>query len=194
METLQRFKNIIWEGRFQPMHRGHIAYVKMLLTYGEHVWIFVVDNERSDTADPPVSSPVPWFSEIVDSHHNEEKNPLPFWLRLRIVQETLRDEFGPEAPLTVWGGRRLDFQWEYYRRALPPQRVFLTPLRDEFEDVKARAWQELGETVIRIEVSEIPRISATMVRAAWNHPDERSTLLHPRTVSLLEEYHGQSLR
>jgi cytidyltransferase-like protein len=193
MKSDKNFRNVIWEGRFQPIHKGHISYIRTLLEYGEHLWIFVVDNERSDTALPPVKSAVPWFSEVVDSHHNQEKNPLPFWLRLRLVQETLREEFGSDAPITVWGGRRLDFQWEYYSKAFPPNRVFLTPQRDDFEDLKAKAWETLGETVIRIDVSHIPQISATMVRAAWNNPHELANLLHPHTLKLLRSYHDQSI-
>jgi hypothetical protein len=188
MPNQKQFTNAIWEGRFQPIHHGHIGYIGTIMNYCERLWLFVVDNERSDSAVPPVTSSVPWFSKIVDEHHCAEKNPLPFWLRLRLVQETVRAEFGANAPITVWGGRRLDFQWEYYSRAFPPDRVFLTPNRDDFEDTKARAWSELGEKVVRIDVEHLPKISATMVRAAQDIPSERDKLLHPRTVELLEEY------
>jgi cytidyltransferase-like protein len=192
MNTQNKHPNVIWEGRFQPIHRGHIAYIKTLLELCDHLWLFVVDNERSDSAAPPVSSSIPWFSKIVDEHHRSDKNPLPFWLRLRLVQETLTAEFGSCAPITVWGGRRLDFQWPYYAKAFPQNRVFVTPLRDDFEDVKAKAWEELGEQVVRLDVSHIPTISATMVRSAWNNPTERNKLLHPRTVELLQEFGSSS--
>ncbi|HJU10168.1 MAG TPA: hypothetical protein VJ728_04790, partial [Candidatus Binataceae bacterium] len=105
----------------------------MLLDYGTHLWIFVVENEVSTalSVEEQKKLPVPEFTEMVDKHHRAEKNPLPFWLRYRLVNETLRAEF-PNSPITVWGGRRLDLLWPFYARALPPDRIFITPTRDDF--------------------------------------------------------------
>ncbi len=161
-----RFANVIWEGRFQPIHRGHVAYVSLLLGYARHLWIFVVENEVStDVVRDRSELPVPEFTAEVDRHHGAEKNPLPFWLRYRLVSETLREEL-PAAPITVWGGRRLDLLWPLYARALPPDRVFITPNRDAFEDAKAEAWNRLGERVVRVDVGHLPAISATELREA----------------------------
>lgn len=33
-----------WEGRFQPIQRGHVAYVTLLLGCARHLWSFVVEN------------------------------------------------------------------------------------------------------------------------------------------------------
>jgi hypothetical protein len=183
----KEYRNAVWEGRYQPIHRGHVRYAATLLERAEHVWIFVVDNERMADL-PGVTSPVPEFSMIVDGHHGSEKNPLPFWLRYRMVVETLREEFGSDAPITVWGGRRLDLAWDYYRKALPPDRVFLTPERDAFEDAKAAAWRTLGERVERIDVSHIPPVSATMLRARLQQGVPVADLLCAKTEELLRRY------
>lgn len=175
----------IWEGRFQPIHRGHLRYVELLLERCERVWIFVVENETSERAGRPVS-PVPEFTAEVDGHHGAEKNPLPFWLRYRLVVETLGEHL-PGAPITVWGGRRLDLMWDFYARALPPDRVFLTPERDAFEDAKARAWEQLGERVQRVDVSGLPPISATELRRRLATGEDVAELLHPTTERLLGE-------
>lgn len=181
------YANVIWEGRFQPIHRGHVEYVRLLLDYGQHVWIFVVENElSSDVVDQPARLPVPNFSAEVDRHHGPEKNPLPFWLRYRLVVETLRSEFD-RAPITVWGGRRLDLAWPFYARALPPNRVFITPTRDSFEDSKATAWQELGERVIRVSTAHLPKISATEVRDSLSTGRNVTDFLCPVTVRILRE-------
>jgi hypothetical protein len=179
-----RFPVGIWEGRFQPIHRGHIAYVELLLERCEQLWIFVVENETSTSAGVR-ELPVPDFTAEVDGHHGEEKNPLPFWLRYRLVVETLRARFGPAVPITVWGGRRLDLMWDFYARALPPERVFLTPARDSFEDAKARAWAQLGERVERVDVSGLPPISATELRARLRAGESVEDFLLPSTERLL---------
>jgi hypothetical protein len=179
------YANVIWEGRFQPIHRGHVAYIELLLEQARHLWIFLVENETSASAGV-TDLPVPEFTAEVDGHHGAEKNPLPFWLRYRLLVETLADEL-PDAPLTVWGGRRLDLMWDFYARALPPDRVFLTPTRDTFEDAKARAWERLGETVVRIDVSGLPKISATELRARLRSGEPADDLICPATERILRE-------
>ena len=145
----------------------------------------MVENEVStDVVSDPDLLPVPEFTAEVDQHHGADKNPLPFWLRYRLVQETLDAEF-PDSPITVWGGRRLDLNWKFYARAFPPNRVFLTPERDEFEDAKARAWDKLGEKVIRVDVSHIPPISATQLRDRLDSKGGVEEFLCPSTEKLL---------
>ena len=60
---------LVWEGRFQPIHRGHVAYVGELLRRAVSVTVVVVANELSHGR-----SPVPDFSRMVDAHHAAERN------------------------------------------------------------------------------------------------------------------------
>ena len=119
---------------------------------------------------------MPDFSRTVDAHHAAERNPWPLWLRHRMVVETLRaafPEFGRSgAPLA---GHRLDLDWQLYRELLPPDRIFAVPLRDDFEDAKAKAWTALGERVERIDVSHLPEVSGTLVRERLASGLPRST-------------------
>lgn len=179
---------VVWEGRFQPIHRGHVAYIDLLLQRGRKLWIYVVadevstDSERTARADLPV----PEFTALVDKHHGPHKNPLPFDVQYGLVTHTLAMEF-PNAPITVWGGRRLDLDWAFCSQLLPKPRIFLTPLRDEFEDAKADAWRKLGELVERIDVSGLPRISGTQIRNALkNGEEEIKEFLCPATLETLE--------
>lgn len=186
-QAIDKHANVIWEGRYQPIHRGHLAYIEMLLERAHHLWLFVVMNETSRDAGMSLEHlPVPEFTREVDPHHVPEKNPLPFWLRYRLVAETVRSEF-PDAPVTVWGGRRLDLAWPLYTKAFPPDRIFLTPLRDTFEDTKAAAWDKLGERVLRVDVSHLPAISATATREALRNGTAFEKFLAPSTVAILEE-------
>jgi hypothetical protein len=184
---MKKHLNVFWEGRFQPIHRGHIAYIQTILEYSERVWIYIVDNEISTEVN--CTSPVPSFTKEVDTHHIKEKNPLPFWLRLLIVQETIKSELGFDVPVTVWGGRRFDLMWDYFsKKALPYPRIFVIPTRDSFEDSKAAAWQSLGETVERIDVSHLPKVSATMVRNAILNGQNLDSFLCKKTIEILFKY------
>lgn len=178
---------LVWEGRFQPIHRGHVAYVGELLRRAAAVTIVVVANELSDGR-----SPVPDFSRMVDAHHAAERNPWPLWLRHRMVVETLRAEY-PEAVgagrVQVLAGHRLDLDWELYRgQLLPADRAFAVPLRDAFEDAKAAAWRSLGERVERVDVGHLPEVSGTLVRELLASGGELDRVLLPATRRLLAEH------
>lgn len=182
------FQNIIWEGRFQPIHKGHLEYINKLITLGHQVYIIVVANERSSEIYHK-ELPVPFFSEEVDKHHGPDKNIFPYDLCYRMVIEAIKERFGENSPVVVMSGRRLDLAWDLYKKILPPERVFITPNRDAFEDIKAKAWQTLGETNHRIEVDDLPKLSATMVREAIQKRDyERlKEFLTPGTLSILKK-------
>lgn len=184
--TLRGMRNIVWEGRFQPIHVGHVAYVERLLEHADTCTVVVVANESS-TSFPASSVPVPWFSQMVDTHHRQEKNPWPLRQRVHLVKETLATAFGREA-VDVVAGHRLDLDWALWDQLLPEDRIFVTPLRDEFEDAKARAWDALGQTVERLDVHDLPKVSATDVRARMTRGGSLEPLMHPRTIQMLEEY------
>jgi len=174
---------LVWEGRFQPVHRGHVAFVRELVPRADRLVVVVVANETSDER----ASAVPAFSAVVDEHHRSEKNPWPLWLRHRLVQRTLAATF-PDADITVLGGHRLDLDWPLYDRLLPEGRIFAVPTRDEFEDAKAAAWQELGQSVERIPVAHLPEVSGTLVRSTLADGQGLEELLEPVTYRELAPY------
>ena len=85
----KKFKNIVWEGRFQPVHLGHLSYIEKLLDLGEAVWIIVVANEQSSDVLEESELLVPEFSMEVDKHHLPEKNILPHWLRFQLIVDAI---------------------------------------------------------------------------------------------------------
>jgi nicotinic acid mononucleotide adenylyltransferase len=176
-------ENAIWEGRFQPFHVGHLAYVERMLSLAQTVWLWVVANELSSAT--PGRSPVPTFSAAVDEHHVPSKNVLPFWLRYRAATTCLR-KYGERV--IVCGGRRLDLQWDLYSTILPPNRVFLTPTRDAFEDLKADAWRALGERVMRVDVQDLPNVSGTQLRECVRRGEDASHLMPPECRHVLQTH------
>lgn len=173
----------VWEGRFQPIHKGHVAYVGELLKLCDRLVIVVVANEVSAGR----ATPVPSFSSIVDEHHRGEKNPWPHWFRQQLVAQTLKTVF-PEGDITVLAGHRLDLDWQLYDDLLPPGRTFAVPTRDAFEEDKARAWLALGQEVRRVEVGHLPEVSGTLVRQRMAAGGPLDALLEPITCRLLNEY------
>ena len=189
-KAYKQFQNIIWEGRFQPIHKGHLEYIDKLMSFGHFIYLVVVANEMSSAVcKDPEGLPVRFFSEAVDPHHRPEKNIFPYALRYRMVLEAIKERFGSDAPIVVMSGRRLDLAWDLYKKILPAERVFITPMRDAFEDVKARAWQTLGEENYRVAVGDLSEISATGVRETLEkkHWKKLKMFLMPSTLALLKE-------
>jgi len=180
MKTGRTLRHLVWEGRFQPIHVGHVAYVGELLARCDTLTVVVVANEVSVGR----SSPVPEFSALVDVHHVAERNPWPLWRRFDLVRRTLSGQY-PNAPLRVLAGHRLDLDWPLWDELLPPGRIFATPNRDEFEDAKADAWTRLGQLVERVEVGHLPAVSATLVRERIRAGGPLADILHPATLEML---------
>jgi len=173
----------VYEARFQPIHKGHVAYVGELVERCDRLIVVVVANETSRAG----LSPVPEFSRLVDGHHRTERNPWPLWLRHRLVAETLRTCF-PHRDITVLAGHRLDLDWELYDALLPPDRVFALQLRDDFDDAKAAALTSLGQRVERFPVDHLPVVSGTSVRERMLAGGDLETVLEPVTLELLRAH------
>lgn len=177
---------LVWIGRFQPVHVGHVALIHRMLEHTPRLIIYVVANEISASTDLTLAdAPSMNFAASVDEHHGPEKNPLPWWLAYSLVQEAVIDQ-GLSDRVVVWGGRRPELQWKLFTRLLPPSRAFVLPVRDAYEDVKASAYEELGEVSVRISAEDIPEVSATLVRNRVAEGDGLDDLLLPSTLQRLD--------
>ncbi|WGK68597.1 adenylyltransferase/cytidyltransferase family protein [Candidatus Haliotispira prima] len=157
---MKKYKNLIWEGRFSPVHNGHLSTIEQMALQCECLWIIVVENKIGDVN----KSPVPFFTEVVNKHHFPQKNIFPLWLRVQMLQKAVRDRF-PSQFIVVSFGPRLDLAWNFYKEILPRKRTFAVPYRDDFDNLKETAWTTLGEEVCRIQCVEPSPISATQVRS-----------------------------
>jgi hypothetical protein len=173
----------VYEARFQPIHKGHVAYVGELVARCDRLIVVVVANETSEAG----RSPMPAFSRLIDKDHSTERNPWPLWLRHRLVAETLRTCF-PDRDITVLAGHRIDLDWALYDALLPPDRVFAVPLRDDADDAKAAAWTSLGQRVARFRVDHLPVVSGTSVRERMLAGGDLETVLEPVTLELLRDH------
>jgi cytidyltransferase-like protein len=179
-------RNLVWEGRFQPIHRGHVAYVQRLLERADTLTVVVVANELSSSL-PPERLVVPDFSREVDEHHAAERNPWPLWVRHELVHRTLAAEAGDRV-VTVLAGHRIDLDWPMWDQLLRPGRIFAVPERDSFEDAKAKAWTSLDQRVERVAVADLPRFSGTQVRDCLATGGSLSRLMHPVSIEILTEH------
>ena len=180
---MRKYKNLIWEGRFSPVHNGHLSVIEHIASLCEFLWIVVVENKIGNIS----KSPVPFFTEVVNKHHVPQKNLFPLWLRVQMLQKALKDRLQDQSILVSFGPR-LDLAWDFYREALPSKRTFAVPFRDDFDDLKEKAWTTLGEEVCRIRCLEFSSISATQVRSYLAENKALDTLLPKSVEKMIREF------
>jgi len=79
-KNLNKPKQIVITGRFQPFHNEHLRYAKFASKLGGSLTVAITN---------------PFFgSETMSSRHRiyEKNNPLPYWLREKYIQEILQTE------------------------------------------------------------------------------------------------------
>lgn len=69
-------------GRFQPLHLGHMKYLKAAKAKCNFLWVGITQYDIRDLQDNPVD------------HHrtSPQDNPLTYFERVEIITEALRDE------------------------------------------------------------------------------------------------------
>ena len=146
----------VWDGRFQPFHVGHLAVIGAICSQFElPVVVMIIQSEEVDSQDA--------YVEEVNRHHRAARNPLTLWERYNLITMALREEdFGRKV--AVLGIPRPDLHWTCARSFYPSRRFICLTGKDEYENSKAKFWERLGESTRIVDISGIPRISATKVK------------------------------
>lgn len=148
----------VWDGRFQPPHRGHLAVIARILEqFDLPLVVLIIQSEEAASDDR--------YSQEVNRHHLAARNPLTLWERRRLLQLALADEVHG-GRVEILGIPRPDLHWPLARSFYPARRFICLTGKDEYERRKATFWAGLGEETRLVDVSGIAAISATEVKEA----------------------------
>jgi hypothetical protein len=174
-------EHIVWDGRFQPFHLGHLATATAILgSFGCPLVLAVIESTLHGV-DPGQSDPNP--------NHAKEENPLTFWERLEMIRLVLSVE-GLADRVTILGVPRLDFYWPVARTLYPPRRRICITDKDEYERSKAAFWAALGEEVVVLRAEGLPPISGRLVKQAIRAGGDWRQYLHPASWAYFEAVSG----
>ena len=143
---------IIYTGRFQPFHNGHLSLIKTLRSSfpTEIICIAVIK-------DVPLQNKKDEFDELVDQQLRVSKNPFSSDVVLKLIDEVLQQEklynvvttLMPRASKETWQIINALFDckriWAFTHNSLQP---------DEWEEEKAEFYSSMGESIIRIPIKK----------------------------------------
>lgn len=175
------YQNAVWDGRFQPLHRGHIAVIERIFTQFERDLTVMIIQSSEGSRDE--------YGDEVNRHHQLSRNPLTYWERVRLL-ELSRARVPDGLKLRIQGIPRPDLYWDIAKPFYPPDRFLIVTGKDEYEQRKVHFWDRLGETTRLLDVSGIPKISATEVKTAIHTGQGWERFLPDGTLEFFREIGG----
>jgi hypothetical protein len=160
---------MIFTGRLQPLHWGHVNFwLHCRQLYSEHLIICILRNSRplqrlaTQVSDPKTYVDHSRLAFALD------RNPLPNWERLRLANIAIESQPKLHGNTTIILRNRPDISWEDSLVDLPQDRVWL--FREDglaFTNTKIEFYRTKGEEVRTVQFSDDLSRRATDIRAQW---------------------------
>jgi len=180
--------HIIYSGRFQPYHLGHLAVTRAVLNEFEADLIIgvVLFELRASSHDP-----------LSDRLH-PVNNPFSFWEIRRMIRETIKEAgLVSNRPISVLPIPQLERWWTLADRLLPTERVWLIPADRETKQRTVDLmllFERLGESY---KIFDPPprQFSGTTIRHRLATSVEWKSMVPGSVANILEELNaGNRLR
>jgi nicotinamide mononucleotide adenylyltransferase len=159
----------VYDGRFQPFHIGHLAFIERIhIETGLPVAVMVIHSTLSAEATG--------YSSIADQHHRPEKNPLTAWERVSLINQAITHA-GFSFVSGILAIPRPDLHWPLARAFYPTERVICLSGKDDYERQKEVFWASLEEKTLVIDTDGLPKVSSTAVKQMMRNGEDWSHLI-----------------
>jgi cytidyltransferase-like protein len=179
MVTSDQSDHMLYCGRFQPFHNGHLAVIQQILDNSEGPLIIgvIINAIRSRSSIPEDT----WeLAQMGDERQAEDLNPVPLLDRLEMIGKAL-NEANLSSRIRVLPMPRPESYWELVIAMVPGTRTWvLTDSSDPFELGKQRFFISRGDRISVVK-SRIA-IRGTDVRASLARGDSEVRSLVPKAV------------
>lgn len=167
---------LIYCGRFQPFHNGHLTTLRSAATLDGRLVVGVVFSALS-----PEHTPSDEFTAMGDARLSASLNPFSVIDRLTMISATVRSHHLADRT-TVMPMPRPDVYWELVTAMLPGPRTWILPIGDDpFNQVKERFFVGRGDRVVRVQGD--PTVCGTQVRKALAEDPRVAVTLVPAPVA-----------
>jgi cytidyltransferase-like protein len=179
--------NAVYDGRFQPLHIGHVAVMKAIRkAFGDPLTVVIIGS-LPNLSDGAAAD----YSREVDKHHAPARNPLTWFERYTLLSFAIAGE--PElAGTSIIGVPRPDLYWQIARHFYPDNRYICVTDKDDYERAKVEFWTSLGEQTRVIPSAGITKISATEVKFAMKSGRDYVKYLPPQCLDYFQKIDGPS--
>ena len=106
-----------------------------------------------------------------------------------MIRRTIEVEM-PDSEIHILPFPRPDLFWEIVKGFLPPERTWVVPFTDTFDEEKVRFYDEMGEHVLR--VRQKVRVHATDIRTRILDGEEWTSMIPGPALEVLESIDGIS--
>lgn len=177
---------IIYTGRFQPFHNGHLFLIKKLRQEypDKQLCLAVIKDVQFEEKTE--------FDKIVDVMLSKGRNPFNSEITLSLIEETIKAENLNNVTVTLMP-RASKNMWGIITSLFDCERIWVFTKNqdgiDEWEESKVRFYQSMGDKVIRMPI--VKDINGSDIRKALSYGDyEYLKSIVPRNVY---EYLKQNL-
>lgn len=163
-------QNIIFTGRFQPLHNGHMEMLRAIKkNHPNDLLIVCIIRNSIEDLSPEFNSEFSRYSIIKQRRCN---NPLPNWERYMLVKLAIENDRMINKNTIIIFRDRSDIDWDLSIQDLPKNRLFIFPNvnREPFDKAKIKHYVDHGENIELIDVKMVN--SATNIRNALKSGDK----------------------
>lgn len=145
------FKMIIYTGRFQPFHNGHLWLVHTLAKkYPEEIICLAVVKDVPITHEDA-------FDSVANFQLVSKRNPFNCKITLRLIEQVLKDEQLDNVVVTLLPRPSVE-TWTIINSLFDCERTWVFThnnlVVDEWEEKKCAFFQERGERIKRIDIEK----------------------------------------
>lgn len=155
--------NYIFTGRFQPLHKGHIAFLEKVkeIYPNDLLIICIIRNSIEKT---PVIATSSFYREAIDKQ-KRCNNPLPNWERYMLLKLAIDNSIVLRKNTIILFRNRPEINWENSISDLPKERIWLLPekAKEKFDEEKYKYYLSKKEKIMKISL-DIPQYSGTLIR------------------------------
>lgn len=156
----------VWLGRFQPVHNGHLDFLKAAGEHCDKIFVFAVGSSEEKGGSVQ--------ADVMDKSHESERNPFCLADRFRWLDAAIEELGALRKRVFCSMGPRIDYDPDFYRMALPLDRVFLVSDKDPDEERKRVLLEMAGEACLTIRKDDWSQVSSTLVRRALADGDRQA--------------------
>lgn len=157
---------IIYTGRFQPIHNGHLSLIQQLRKEypSETLCVAVIKDipleEKSE------------FDRTVDGMLSQDRNPFNTEITLSLIDNVLKAE-GIDNTIVTLMPRASSATWGIVNALFDCERIWIFTKnqisRDDWEDKKAFFYKSMGDKVIRVPIEKT--VEGSLIRQAIKNRD-----------------------